>query len=144
MLRDKQSARNARSCILRVSFAGRSVLLPGDIEANAELALVSRTSASLKADVLIAPHHGSKSSSSYALLKRVLPQLVLVPAGYKNSFGHPHEAVLARYEELDARYAATALGGMLSLEVDAGGGMAGVIEYRLAEPRYWRPRARVL
>lgn len=144
MLRDKQSARNARSCILRVSFAGRSFLLPGDIEANAELALVSRTSASLKADVLIAPHHGSKSSSSYALLKRVLPQLILVPAGYKNSFGHPHEAVLARYEQLDARYATTALGGMLSLEVDAGGGMTGVIEYRLAEPRYWRPRARVL
>jgi competence protein ComEC len=54
---------------------------------------------SLKSDVLLVPHHGSKSSSSAAFLDAVQPQIALIQAGYCNLFGHPAEPVLVRYRE---------------------------------------------
>ena len=91
---------NALSCLLRISTAaGRSALLTGDIEAPQELALVEKSdSASLKSTVLIVPHHGSKTSSTDALLDAVAPQIAVVQSGYRNRFGHPAPTVLARYQ----------------------------------------------
>lgn len=122
----KSQSRNNRSCVLLVRSKGLSVLLPGDIEKHTEDFLVahyrsinSRYSQSgmgkggvrqigkdkgyketlLNADILIAPHHGSNSSSHANFLDTLKPSLVLVSAGYKNPFNHPHPNVLARYAE---------------------------------------------
>jgi competence protein ComEC len=77
--------------------AGRSVLLPGDIEAPQEAALVARLGAGLRSTLLLVPHHGSKTSSTDAFLDAVQPQVAMVQAGYRSRFGHPAPEVLARY-----------------------------------------------
>ena len=88
---------NARSCVLRVSAGGRSLLLTGDIEQPQEAALVERWGPALRSDVLVVPHHGSRTSSSLPLLQAVQPRLALIQAGYRNRYGHPHPLVLDRY-----------------------------------------------
>ena len=93
---------NTLSCVLRIAAkggAGASALLVGDIETQQEQALLARN-APLKADVLLVPHHGSKTSSSRAFLAGVLPGTALVQAGYRNRFGHPATDVLERYRAL--------------------------------------------
>lgn len=91
---------NDNSCVLRVSAARQSFLLTGDIEQAAENWLVREYAEQLASKVLIAPHHGSKTSSSQALLERVNPQLILIPAGHLNRFGFPHRPVVERYRQL--------------------------------------------
>ncbi|MDA7416373.1 DNA internalization-related competence protein ComEC/Rec2 [Xenophilus arseniciresistens] len=91
---------NTLSCVLRVSNGRAAVLLAGDIERLQELALVWRSQEAgrpLHADLLLVPHHGSKTSSSDALLEAVAPRLALVQAGWRNRFGHPAPEVVARY-----------------------------------------------
>ncbi len=90
---------NAMSCVLRVSGAGRSVLLTGDIERDQEAVLLADARDALRSDVLLVPHHGSKTSSTGAFLDAVAPQVAVFQAGYRNRFGHPAEDVLARYRE---------------------------------------------
>jgi competence protein ComEC len=87
---------NAISCVLRIGNGRATALLVGDIERDQERALVQRNPA-LAADVLLVPHHGSKSSSSEWLLDAVRPRVALVQAGYRNRFGHPAAQVMARY-----------------------------------------------
>jgi competence protein ComEC len=88
---------NALSCVLRVSNGTHTTLLVADIEQPQEAALVARH-APLRADVLLVPHHGSKTSSSPAFLDAVQPRFALVQAGYRNRFGHPAPPVLERYQ----------------------------------------------
>jgi competence protein ComEC len=87
---------NAVSCVLRISNGRSTAMLAGDIERLQEAALVARNP-ELRADVLLAPHHGSKTSSSEALLGAVRPRIALVQAGYRNRFGHPAREVVERY-----------------------------------------------
>jgi competence protein ComEC len=90
---------NALSCVLRVvDAAGRSVLLTGDIEAPQEAALVARFGTALRSDLLLVPHHGSRTSSTDAWLDAVQPRVALVQAGYRSRYGHPAAEVLARYQ----------------------------------------------
>lgn len=104
---DVASKPNALSCVLRITSSNgdghangtRTVLLAGDIEAPQEARLVAEARA-LRADVLLVPHHGSKTSSSEDFLRAVQPRLALVQAGYRNSFGHPAPAVVARLRAL--------------------------------------------
>jgi competence protein ComEC len=88
--------RNDLSCVLKVSAGGRAMLLTGDIEKPAEAELLRRDAAGLAADVLLAPHHGSRTSSTEAFLAAVDAGAVVVPVGYRNRFGHPSAEVLAR------------------------------------------------
>jgi competence protein ComEC len=90
-------ARNAASCVLHVSNARVAALLPGDIEAAQERALVEAGPAALRADLLLAPHHGSRTSSTEPFLDAVAPREVVFQVGYANRFGHPHPRVAARY-----------------------------------------------
>ena len=99
--RDQKS--NAMSCVLRVSNGARTALLAGDIEAPQERRLVADEPARLKADFLLVPHHGSKTSSSAAFLDAVQPPLALAQAGYRNRFGHPVASVVSRYDERGIR-----------------------------------------
>ncbi len=87
---------NARSCVLRISNGAQVALLTGDIELAQEARLVA--AGNLKSDLLLVPHHGSKTSSSGVFLDAVQPQIALVQAGYRNRFGHPADLVMDRYE----------------------------------------------
>ena len=100
---ERPTKSNAMSCVLRISNGSQTALLAGDIEAAQEAQLARDAAKSLRADVLLAPHHGSKTSSSAVFLDAVQPQLALVQAGYRNRFGHPVESVVARYEERGIR-----------------------------------------
>ena len=94
---------NAMSCVLRISNGEQTALLAGDLEAAQEARLVARlasdatTRSLLKANLLLVPHHGSKTSSSPAFLDAVAPSHALVQAGYRNRFNHPVPLVVARY-----------------------------------------------
>ena len=92
---------NAMSCVLRISNGIKTALLAGDLEAAQELRLVGNpeASAKLKADFLLMPHHGSKTSSTGPFLDAVQPQFALAQAGYRNRFNHPVESVLERYRQ---------------------------------------------
>ena len=94
---------NALSCVLRIGNGRQTALLVGDIEREDEAALVARavTQSSLRADVLLVPHHGSKTSSTAVLLDAVRPGVAIVQAGYRNRYGHPAHSVLERYAEHD-------------------------------------------
>ncbi|MBP9904187.1 MAG: DNA internalization-related competence protein ComEC/Rec2 [Rhodoferax sp.] len=88
---------NAASCVLHVSNGESAALLTGDIEVAQEAGLAATNL--VKADLLVVPHHGSKTSSSAQFLDAVSPRVAVVQAGYRNRFGHPDPLVLARYRE---------------------------------------------
>jgi competence protein ComEC len=87
---------NEVSCVLRIHTPEGSVLLAGDIESPQEQALVR--AGLIPVDVLLAPHHGSKTSSSLPFLQALEPKMALVQAGYRNRFGHPAPEVVGRYQ----------------------------------------------
>jgi competence protein ComEC len=135
---DGQHKTNAMSCTLRISNGVQTALLAGDIEQAQEARLVADPLAGatgqLRADVLLVPHHGSKTSSSAAFLDAVQPRIALVQAGYRNRFGHPAGPVLVRYEErqvkvIDSPHCGAA--GWQSWHAD------GVRCERVVQRRYW-------
>jgi competence protein ComEC len=89
---------NQKSCVLQIEANGERLLLTGDIDTAAERALLDSPLA-VPTDWLTAPHHGSRSSSSMALLAGLQPKAVLISRGHGNSFGHPHPTVMARYRK---------------------------------------------
>jgi competence protein ComEC len=99
---DPPKKSNAMSCVLRISNGAHTVLLVGDLEKAQELRLVE-AGAQLRADVLLVPHHGSKTSSSPEFLDAVQPQIALIQSGYRNRYGHPAAPVLVRYAERQIR-----------------------------------------
>ena len=130
---------NTVSCVLRIAAAGKApavALLAGDIEAAQEQALVAR-SAPLQADVLLVPHHGSKTSSSPAFLHAVQPRTALVQAGYRNRFGHPAAEVVQRYRGLGTEVVETAQCGAATWSSVQ---RARVACERDAAARYWQHR----
>jgi len=90
---------NDLSCVLKVSAGAHSMLLTGDIEKPAEAELLQRSPQSLRADVLLVPHHGSRTSSSAEFIAAVRPEAAVVPVGYRNRFGHPKTEILERYRD---------------------------------------------
>lgn len=90
---------NDRSCVLQIIAGGHRVLLTGDISARVEAVLLETYASGLRSDVLLVPHHGSKSSSSAAFIARVDPQLALISSGFQNRFRHPNVQVARRYHE---------------------------------------------
>lgn len=114
------SSDNDGSCVLRVSAGEASVLLPGDIEAPREQFMALRGLAR-RADLVVAPHHGSRSSSSAALVEATRPRYVVVSAGWRNRWGFPAPAVVARWRDAGACVLGTAAGGALSFDVGADG-----------------------
>jgi competence protein ComEC len=91
-----QNRSNAMSCVLRISNGRQTALLVADIEAAQEARLVA-SQAPIQADVLLVPHHGSKTSSSDAFLDAVHPRIALGQSGYRNRFNHPAPEVAQRY-----------------------------------------------
>lgn len=126
---------NDNSCVLKIESEQGAVLLTSDIETAAESWLVETYGNQLKANVLISPHHGSKTSSTYEFLQAVQPVYVLIPVGYRNQFGHPHQEVLDRYEKIKAQWLNTADSGAISLGVKDG--LWQVQSRRDTESKYW-------
>ncbi len=126
---------NDNSCVLKIESEQGAVLLTSDIETAAESWLVETYGNNLKANVLISPHHGSKTSSTYKFLQAVQPVYVLIPAGYRNQFGHPHQEVLDRYEKIKTQWLNTADSGAISLGVKDG--LWQVQSLRETESKYW-------
>jgi competence protein ComEC len=111
---------NDRSLVLRAVARGRAVLLTGDLQAAGERDLMGRWGPeALRADVLVVPHHGSRTSTTGAFLDAVDPRLALVSAGRDNRFGHPHGEVLERLHVRGVPWLATARSGWIRLSVDS-------------------------
>ena len=126
---------NDNSCVLKIETAKNSILLTGDIEANAENWLVEKESEKLHSNVLVAPHHGSKTSSTFAFLQAVKPEIVLIPVGYKNQFHHPNKDVVARYQSLNAKIFTSANDGALIVRLNSNG--VNVESLREVAGKYW-------
>jgi competence protein ComEC len=125
---------NDNSCVLQIQAQHSSVLLTGDIEATAESWLVSTYGNNLKSDLLVAPHHGSQTSSSSSFLKAVRPNVVLIPAGYRNPFGHPHDEVLQRYRHMNIPWFNSSNEGALQVTFNR---RLDIESWRATEGQYW-------
>ncbi|MBS0358413.1 MAG: DNA internalization-related competence protein ComEC/Rec2, partial [Proteobacteria bacterium] len=108
---------NNRSCVLKITIGKNSILLPGDIERTAEQVLVDRVSKQLASTILVAPHHGSKTSSSYGFVLNVKPRYVLFSVGYRNHFHFPNRDIVARYERVGTRMYQTDETGALTFKL---------------------------
>lgn len=128
---------NARSCTLKVTLGEHAILLPGDIEAVQESHLLAADPAQLRAQVLLAPHHGSGTSSTPAFLQAVQPEIALFQVGRANRYRHPKEEVVQRYVELGAQRWRTDESGAVRLRFGQG---ILVNAHRQDEARYWHGR----
>ncbi|NLC23083.1 MAG: DNA internalization-related competence protein ComEC/Rec2, partial [Oxalobacter sp.] len=128
---------NALSCVLKITAGSQSMLLPGDIGTREESDLLSRVPEKLKSDILLAPHHGSNTSSSLPFLATVKPSIAIFQMGYRNRYGHPDDTVSARYDVLGIRRMRTDEEGAILIrfgkKVEAEG-------WRNVRKRYWYGR----
>jgi competence protein ComEC len=128
---------NALSCVLRVANGEAAVLLAGDVE-KAQEAVLAREAGAVRADLLLVPHHGSKTSSSEVFLDAVRPSLALVQSGYRNRFGHPAAEVMERYRLRDIAVESSPHCGAAAWRSTE---PARLRCERETAPRYWQHRA---
>jgi len=119
-LRNTQNWRNTNnnSLVVKASLKSISFLFPGDIMDEAEKELVRLAGNSLSSTVLIAPHHGSKTSSSQVFLNTVNPEVVIISSGRNNRFKFPHAVILERYENKGCQIWRTDISGAIRLATD--------------------------
>ncbi|MEQ1803447.1 MAG: DNA internalization-related competence protein ComEC/Rec2 [Gammaproteobacteria bacterium] len=130
---------NAASCVLRVSGPGGRLLLPGDIEAPVEGELAARAGLR-RVDLVVAPHHGSRTSSSAAFVAATTPRYVIVSSGYRNRWRFPAGEVVSRWRESGACVVNTADTGALQFEAGREGGLRLLRAERIAAPGLWLAR----
>lgn len=106
---------NEASCILLVEANGEKLLLTGDISTQAEQAWLADNQTTI--NWLLAPHHGSKNSSSKSFLATIKPQYVIISRGWLNPFKHPSPLTLARYQAVNTVVEDTALAGAISVQL---------------------------
>jgi competence protein ComEC len=126
---------NQASCVLLVEANGERLLLTGDIDGSAERALLA-SAFDVRADWLLVPHHGSRSSSTPAFVKAVAPGAVLLSRGHLNSFGHPHADVIERYAARPARLYDSAEQGAVRIQL----GAFAVAQGLRGQSRFWREK----
>jgi len=127
---------NARSCVLKITSVHGSVLLPADIEGKNEQALLARASDKLPATVLIAPHHGSNTSSTAAFVQKVNPSLTIFTMGYQNRHDHPRETVVARYHNSGSQLLRSDSDGAILIRF--ANNQWSVDSWRKLHRRYWQ------
>jgi competence protein ComEC len=125
--------RNDQSCVLRIAAGEHAMLLTGDIERGAEAAILAGARA-LPSDVLLVPHHGSRTSSTPEFVAAVAPRWAVVPVGYRSRFGHPNPEVLARYRAADVQVLRTDLQGAITVRM---GERLEMQAERQLRARYW-------
>lgn len=126
---------NQASCVLRIEAGGERLWLTGDIDSQAERALLN-SGLAMPAHWLLAPHHGSRSSSSAALLAKVKPSAVLISRGAHNAFTHPHAEVMTRYQAIAAQPYDTARHGAVRIRLGAFEPAQGLRDHA----RFWREK----
>ena len=132
-----QDKENDNSCVINISDGKYNVLLTGDISRKVEKLLIAMPDISnkLKADVIIAPHHGSKTSSSLRFIEAVKPVAVIFSAGFLNRWHMPNKAVLKRYKKFNVAPYSTAEQGMIQIKVEQQG--LEIESYREHINPYW-------
>lgn len=130
---------NDGSCVLAIGAVPHRLLLAGDIEAAAERRLVGLHAAQLGSEILVAPHHGSRSSSGEDFVAAVHPRLVIYGAAWRSHFGHPRPEVVARYAAIGARQYVTGVSGALLLS--RVGEDWQVVETRRRDAHWWNAAA---
>ena len=108
-------SRNNTSCVLKVTSSYGSVLLPGDIERDAEHYLVEKYKENLSVDTLVVAHHGSRTSSTPVFLNAVNPKHAVISAAYFSPYGHPHRNVQQRLEKYSNEVLSTAVQALFNL-----------------------------
>lgn len=130
---------NDSSCVLLIDNGKQRLLLTGDIEKMAEATLLSRSQHSLAANILIAPHHGSKTSGLPAFIEAVHPQFVLYATGYRNRYHFPHARIMSAYAKIQALQLNTAETGAIKFKLDKRVSVLQAERYREKHKRYWYP-----
>jgi len=126
---------NNRSCVLKVSTGNQAILLSGDIEKQVENRLVNNYGDELSAQILVAPHHGSKSSSTIGFINTVEPEIVLFPVGYRNRFKFPNQDIIERYENRGVSMYDTARHGAVKIKINQSG--VSIMSHRHSARRFW-------
>jgi len=127
---------NNLSCVLLIHYGDTRILLTGDIESESEKLLIDRIGDVFPVTVMVAPHHGSRSSSTPAFVATLPPDNVIYAAGEGNAFGFPHSDVVSRYERSGANAFTTGVGGAVSMRFDQSGLSAPVDQYWNNRRRY--------
>lgn len=135
---------NDMSCVLKIANAYGSALLTSDIEALSERALLARDASALRSDVLVAPHHGSRTSSTQEFIDTVGAHTVIFPVGYRNRFAHPRPDVVERYRLSGATLHRTDREGALTIALARSQQelqpAARIVAEREQRRRYWHDR----
>jgi competence protein ComEC len=127
---------NNLSCVLLIRYQSTSILLAGDIEKSIEKRLIKRQLIPKNINVLLAPHHGSQTSSHKDWIDYLSPEYVIFSTGYKNSYGHPHKKVIARYKANNATLLNTATDGAITVVIDVNNALR-VNRGRWVNRHYW-------
>jgi competence protein ComEC len=138
LYRQPRATTNARSCVVMASVGQHRVLLTGDVPARQEQQILERAAGAgrdLAAALLIAPHHGSHSSSSAAFISATAPRWVSMQLGYRNHFGHPHAEVVQRYRERGVAIERSDEQGAVQWRFTAAG--TTLVHWRRDRARYW-------
>jgi competence protein ComEC len=119
-----------------------AALLSADIEAPAERVLLARDRGALRAQVLVVPHHGSKTSSTEPFLDAIEPSIALFQVGYRNRFQHPNKGVFERYKARHIELGRSDADGAVRVDMIPGpsGATLTVERYRDTRRRYWMDR----
>jgi competence protein ComEC len=124
------------SCVLKVEGIAGRVLLPGDIETRAEVALAKIYGNGLAAEVLVAPHQGRRNLSTPAFLNAVRPRYILFATGYHNRYGYLRADTVARYQATGATLLDSSYEGALTFRLEPGQPLEPERE-RSRNRRYW-------
>jgi competence protein ComEC len=127
---------NDSSCVLRVSAGEHRFLLTGDIEAGAEAELLEAAAPGV-VEVVVAPHHGSRTSSSAAFVEETRPRWVVFTVGHRNRWGFPAPAVAARWERVGAHTLRTSASGAIEFVAQPGKPLAAPGQWRIDHRRFW-------
>ncbi|WP_369158353.1 DNA internalization-related competence protein ComEC/Rec2 [Candidatus Thiodiazotropha sp. LNASS1] len=128
---------NDRSCVVQVAVGDWRILLPGDIEERGEGALLRHYAGDLASDIVVAPHHGSATSSTLPFVNAVAPDWVLVSSGYRNSYGFPKNEVVQRWRQQGAVILNTAETGAIQFRISRDQQEIEPRLYRKHNSRYW-------
>lgn len=115
----KRAAGNNGSCVVKVSDGHFQLLLTGDVESPAEMAMLKKRWDGLQADIIQVPHHGSRTSSTGPLLRAVSGQAALSSSSRYNAWRLPSEKVIARYKQYGYRWYDTAHSGQITIRINS-------------------------
>lgn len=129
---------NNASCVLLIEYQGQKILLAGDIDKHVERWLLKHAASQLQdVDVLLVPHHGSRTSSSPLWVNTLLPQWGIMSAGYRNRYHHPHIQVTSRYLVSGTELLSTAYDGAIRFTWETQGYCGEAQGYCSEAQGYW-------